>query len=354
MSALKNSMKVSFIKFIFSSLILFGLVSTAYSQERSTSKKIQVYVTKLKFSSEQLAKFINQKNGLVYKTDFSTNRYHTEFLIPIDDINALDSFANTLGYITLNVYNSENIQEKINQLKKQKESLVYENSLYTKQLADSVITGTKASEWSNKINNNLQLITSLEININQLEQNANDKMCNVIFTINDEMSTPNYSGVSFVNMPGIEYGYLHIENPKAGLSAKAYHGATIKYMFTRGKSYFNLGAYTSLKNNRTDSTLINELFLVQFGQDFYPRNFGRGKRKFLNLYTGYQLGCFITNQNNGSNSKVIPNANLSFGVELIKTKHILVDNKVSYFLPLDEWNRNLRGVLYHASFNFVF
>jgi hypothetical protein len=179
-------------------------------------------------------------------------------------------------------------------------------------------------------------------------------MCKVRFTINDEMSTPNNSRVSFVNMPGIEYGFLKIENPTAGISAKSYQGATIKYMFTRGKSYFNLGVYRAIDNNTADTSLINELFMMNFGQDFYPRNFGRGKRRFLNLYTGYQIGGFISNQNNNKNSVFIPNANLSFGVELIKTKHILVDNKVSYFLPLNELNRNMRGILYQASFNFVF
>ena len=125
-------------------------------------------------------------------------------------------------------------------------------------------------------------------------------------------------------------------------------------MFTRGKSYFNLGVYRAIDNNTADTSLINELFMMNFGQDFYPRNFGRGKRRFLNLYTGYQIGGFISNQNNNKNSVFIPNANLSFGVELIKTKHILVDNKVSYFLPLNELNRNMRGILYQASFNFVF
>lgn len=338
------------------SLILLLTVNSfvTVAQERPSNKTIQVYVTKLQTSTDLLANFIDAKKGVVYQTDLSTNRYYTEFLISNSDLRGLDSLASKMGYVTQNVFNTENYQEKINNLEKRVDGLKYENSIYARQLADSVVTGVRIEDLKRKISSNLQTIASLEVNINQLQQNAGDQMCKVRFTINDEMSTPNNSRVSFVNMPGIEYGFLKIENPTAGISAKSYQGATIKYMFTRGKSYFNLGVYRAIDNNTADTSLINELFMMNFGQDFYPRNFGRGKRRFLNLYTGYQIGGFISNQNNNKNSVFIPNANLSFGVELIKTKHILVDNKVSYFLPLNELNRNMRGILYQASFNFVF
>lgn len=324
------------------------------AQDRPSNKTIQVYVTKLQLSTELLSNFIASKNGVVYQTDLSTNRYYTEFLISNSELRGIDSLANKMGYVTQNVFNTENFKEKISNLEKRIDGLKYENSVHARQLRDSLVTGARVEELKRKISSNLQTMASLEVNINQLEQNASDQMCKVRFTINDEMSTPNNSRVSFVNMPGIEYGFLKIENPTLGVSAKAYQGATIKYMFTRGKSYFNLGVYRAMDNNTADTALINELFIINFGQDFYPRNFGRGKRRFLNLYTGYQIGGFISNQNNNKNSVFIPNANLSFGVELIKTKHILVDNKVSYFLPLNELNRNMRGILYQASFNFVF
>lgn len=346
-------MKILF-KMVCSALLVTTVNFFAVAQERPSNKTIQVYVTKLQNSTDVLADFIATRKGVVYQTDLSTNRYYTEFLISTSDLRSLDSLANKMGYVTQNVFNTENYQEKINNLEKRIDGLKYENSIYARQLADSVVTGARVEDLKRKISSNLQTIASLEVNINQLQQNAGDQMCKVRFTINDEMSTPNNSRVSFVNMPGIEYGFLKIENPTLGVSAKAYQGATIKYMFTRGKSYFNLGVYRAIDNNAADTSLINELFMMNFGQDFYPRNFGRGKRRFLNLYTGYQIGGFISNQNNNKNSVFIPNANLSFGVELIKTKHILVDNKVSYFLPLNELNRNMRGILYQASFNFVF
>ncbi len=348
----KNLKLVANLLAIFLAIVL--VQHNAFAQKEPTSKTIQVYVTKLQQSTNLLTNFITQKKGIVYNTNLSDNKYYTQFSIPLTDLNSLDSLANVMGYVRQNSYNTQNIQEEINKLQSQIDGLKFENNIYLRQIADSVYIGNAQKDITNKITNNLRNIASLEVNINKLELSANDQMCKVQFTINDELSTPNNSRVSFVNMPGIEYGYLFIENPMQGISAKGYQGATIKYMFTRGKSYFNLGVYRAINNNTSDTSLINELFMINFGQDFYPRNFGRGKRRFLNLYTGYQIGGFISNQNNNQNSKFIPNANLSFGVELIKTKHILVDNKVSYFLPLNELNRNMRGILYQASFNFVF
>lgn len=144
------------------------------------------------------------------------------------------------------------------------------------------------------------------------------------------------------------------ENPKAGISSKLYNCYTVKYLFTRGKSYFDLGVIRDAHPLLSDNTRINEMFLINFGQDFYPRHFGRGKRKFLNLYTGYQIGGFITHHNDETRSLMVPNANLSMGLELFKSKNILLDTKASYFLPLSNLNYNMRGFLCSASFNFVF
>jgi hypothetical protein len=336
-------------------IVSLGLISalTANAQQQA-SKTINVYVTRLQQSTAQLEAFIASKQAIAYKTDFSIDRYSCEFFIKTAYLSGLDSLANSMGYVTQSTFNTENISEKITSLERKNKGLEYENEMLRKQMAVSDSFRLGQDELSRKLINNIKAIGENAVSINYYRQSMDDHQCIVYFTINDETGTPNNSRVSFVNMPGAEYGYLLTENPGAGVSAKAYHGATIKYMFTRGKSYINLGVYRAIENSKTDSTLINELFVINFGQDFYPRYFGRGKRKFLNLYTGYQLGGFITNRNNNKNSAFVPNANLSLGVELFKSKHVLIDNKVSYFLPLNELNRSMRGMLYQASFNFVF
>ncbi|OYU94516.1 MAG: hypothetical protein CFE21_16045 [Bacteroidetes bacterium B1(2017)] len=344
-------------KFLFLTFI-FSLSANTWAQEAPNRKTIQVYVSKLEESSAKLNQFIKQNQGIVSNTDYSTAKYYCEFFIPLNYLQSIDSLADKIGYITQNTFNTENYNQKIKERENKIEQLKFENEIYTKQLKDTALilpySGRNSQNTYSKISNNLLSIASLEVEANQFRQNANDSLCLVRFTINDELSTPNNSRVSFVNMPGLEYGILKTENPTFGTSSNLYQSVSVKYMFTRGKSYFNLGVYKALDNNITDTSRINEMFLINFGQDFYPRNFGRGKRKYLNLYTGYQIGGFITNQNNNKNSQFVPNANLSMGLELLKTKHVLIDNKVSYFLPLNELNRDMRGILYQASFNFVF
>ena len=154
-------------------------------------------------------------------------------------------------------------------------------------------------------------------------------------------------------MPGTVFGYLHLNNPRLGLTSAAYQGYALKYLVTRGTSYFNPGVYRPVNGNSTDDRLINELLLISFDQDFYPRNFGRGRRRNFNQYTCYQLGGFILNRGGDKGGEFVPNLNLGLGLETLKTRHGLFDAKASYFVPLNDRRRDLRGLLGQAAFNFV-
>lgn len=333
------------------------VVSSAQNEMyASTSKNIHVYVTKLSQSVNTVNEFLELNKASIQKTNYTIYNYTSSFSMNVAYLPALDSLCNHIGYVTQNTYTTRNSKEQIANLQSRIRSLEYTLHLYKEKLVDSLRSSQSDNENIRKKYRETDYeLTKLQIELNSLVNNTSDSFCFVTLEIHDELSTPNNSRVSFVNMPGIEYGILFPENPLKGTSASYYQGFTVKYMFTRGKSYFNLGAYKAQGvNNVSDSITINEMFLVNFGQDFYPRHFGRGKRKFLNLYTGYQLGGFIANRVNNKDAKFIPNVNLSIGLELFKSKHVLIDNKASYFLPLNDVNRNLRGVMYQASFSFVF
>ncbi len=311
------------------------------------NKSIVVYTTKLKITQQKMDEFISLNAEKLVNSMMSENHLRFEFVLNKLKLKKLDSLVATFGYLSESNYSTTNFNDRIEQLKN--------------ELADEQ---EKLAKYSSKPDSNTykNYIFETEKNISRIrksirEIDVNDSLVWVSLNVYNEMSTPSNSGssrVSFVNMPGFEVGYLFVENPKVGLSSTAYQSLTCKYMFTRGKSYINLGVFKDANANAADSSRIRELFLINFGQDFYPRHFGRGKRQFLNLYTGYQLGGFITNRNNDNTSSFIPNANVSLGLELYKSKYILLDNKVSYFLPLNDLNRNLRGILYNISLNFVF
>ena len=159
-------------------------------------------------------------------------------------------------------------------------------------------------------------------------------------------------------MPGVEYSYYRVEQPKDTVTSPVYQGVFLKYVFTRGKSFATLGAYKSTaKPSNAADTLANspsaysEFFAFGFGQDFYSKHLGRGNRKFLNLYTGYTIGGMLLSNDlkNKFSTYVAP----SIGLELFKNKYVLIDTKLNYMVPFKD-TRHVRGLAFNASFNFVF
>ena len=167
-----------------------------------------------------------------------------------------------------------------------------------------------------------------------------------------ELTTPNETQkVKFVNMPGFEYSVFMPENPKAGISAACYNGYMLKYLFTKGKSFVTVGAFKAVDVPSTDLQMYSDLFNFSFGQDFYSRHLGRGGRKFLNLYSGYNVGYLACTgaESTLHNFYVSP----AIGIELFKNNFMLFDTKVNYILPFVK-NLNMRGLQFAASLNFVF
>lgn len=165
-----------------------------------------------------------------------------------------------------------------------------------------------------------------------------------------EKNPTDYTNFSLVNMPGVEYAYLGIENPKADFSASKYHGIFLKYMFTRGKTYSLIGAFKDFENTNSGNQ-IDELFVFALGQDFYSRYLGRGAKKSMNLYSSFNGGYILATSENAKWNSWYMSAFI--GLELLKTKYVLLDNKIGYFIPFTD-SRNMRGLSYRVSFNFVF
>ncbi len=338
-------------------LLLLGAAPAALAQNDAdtygTRKKLTVSVLKLVEARRIADGFIRQRAVKVEKQQETPEQFIAEFSLPTRQLPALDSLAISLGYVLENDRDAQNIEEVT-------ERLQDEETRYLAQLARTRLA------LGGPLRDSLQRLTLLAEADNiggQLRRTrqqlarytAHEALTYVTLRIYDEVTFPTANRrINFVNMPGVEAAVLRIENPRAGLSAQYYRGYALKYLFTRGKSYFNLGFYQPTEKNTADSTFINELFVINFGQDFYPRSFGRGKRKFLNLYTTYQIGGVILSRNGDDGNDFIPNANVGLGLELVKTKHILLDTKGSYFLPLHYLNRDLRGLIGQASFSFVF
>lgn len=256
---------------------------------------------------------------------------------------------NKMGYSTSKKVKTQSNFNKFNELNLELEYLREKKESYLELL----------KKYEEKSENYITLWNELKLTEEKifnkerelLNLNKKENTYTVTIELNDETTSPEYTDVSFVNMPGFEYSFLAIESPKQGISANNYQGYFLKYLFTKGKSFCEIGMYKSNGINKSDTTAFSELFLLGVGQDFYSRHLGRGSRRFFNLYSGYTIGGIMaTGKTSKDNMFYI---SPTIGLELFKNKYFLIDTKVKYFVPLEN-ARNLRGLSYNLSFNFVF
>ncbi|MBC7864269.1 MAG: hypothetical protein IAF38_14925 [Bacteroidia bacterium] len=316
-----------------------------------TEWEYEVYTAEFNTSRKKLEIQIAKLGYTVVKQDETKFSHTFHFNIPKKDAKMVDSIIATLGYISSKELRSYDNTTQLNEANLQLQYLQKKKEEYEKmQFKIDSVKSVKYYEHWEKTREVDQQIFEAKKKLALIESVEGIYKIKVI--IRDETTSPSYTRVNFVHMPGAEYTYLMIEQPKQGLSHEIYQGINIKYLFTKGKSYFEMGAFKAAKNSiRKDSVAYSELFVFDFGQDFYSRYFGRGNNKFMNLYIGYKTGVAIAS--NDHKTELLPTVSPSVGVELFKNKYVLFDVKAAYFLPIIQ-NRHLRGWAFSGSFNFVF
>lgn len=319
----------------------------------ATQKQLTVAVTRFPEARAALIGFLRRRAARVQKQEETPEQVVAEFALPAAELPRLDSLMAALGFVLENNLNTRDLGARLQELRAKEASETARLATVNQQLRETRPEPDRLTAWEKQAEEHTDRLTRVRNQLAAITTHAG--LAYVTLRLYDEVSFPTGNRrVTFVNMPGVEYSYLHLENPRSGLTSATYRGYAIKYLFTRGKSYFNLGVYKPMTTNAVAEDFVNELFMLNFGQDFYPRNFGRGRRRYLNLYTTYQVGGFILNRNRDERNEFIPNLNLGMGLELLKTRHVLLDTKAGYFVPLYARSRDLRGLLYQGSFNFVF
>ncbi|HXB40731.1 MAG TPA: hypothetical protein VNZ49_09330 [Bacteroidia bacterium] len=345
--------------------LITGLILNTYvfnAQTNATTEYINlneqeytIYSSDYKAAKTKLENFIRFQDYTLIKQEETKTSHYYEFNIPTGDLRIIDSLASGLGYVSNKQLISYNNEDKLDAAKidlafQENKKKEYEQMLLK---MDSVKSVKYYEHWE-KIRAIESEISWNRKKINQLEKIS--PLYRVKINIHDEQINPTNTRISFVSMPGLQYSVLFTESPKAGKSYPVYQGVFLKYLFTKGKSYFSLGVLKSNNNNLSDTLAYkanSEIFNLAFGQDFYSKRFGRGSNRFFNLYASYQVGAslFFTSKT----AITIPFANPGIGLEVFKNKNVLIDSNVYYYLPLaDDYNRNLRGWLANVSFNFVF
>ncbi|HEY8934881.1 MAG TPA: hypothetical protein VIM65_06650 [Cyclobacteriaceae bacterium] len=339
-------------RLIFISLFFLTLQANAQNDTLYFSTELDVNILSADFlnSKNKLAEFLRTDGIVIQKQNESKTSVSITANVSKAIYTQFNEQVPLLGFVLSRKVNTVNNNLKVNDIKLEISFLKSKNKSYAELLNK---LDDKSDKYISLWNENKLIeerIFNKERELLPYLQKEDNYFINI--EIVDEVMSPASTKVAFVNMPGIEYTHLTIENPKAGISAKSYQGYSLKYLFTKGKSFAVIGAYKSSSPiASSDTATFSELFNFGFGQDFYSRHLGRGVKKFFNLYSGYTAGYLLAT---GKESrKDIFYISPSVGVELFKNKYILVDTKTSYFVPFS-YNNELRGLSFSASFNFVF
>ena len=260
-----------------------------------------------------------------------------------------------LGSVLVNNIQSKNNKDELDRLTIELNYLKNQKAAYETELKD-IDKGINKAAYENFWNKARELderIFKTEKEILVAQQEIRNYIVNL--TISEFHAEPLESAdFEFINMPGFETIYLALENPKDNVSSSAYFGGGIRYMFSKGKSYFLLSVLKSMDAIEPNNGFqTKDMFMYGYGADFYPRYFGRGQREWLNLYSGFVLGGLYMTSELSSNhiGFITPH----MGLEIYKNQYVLGDFRIGYFVPLDETtNLNYRGMTTSLSFNFMF
>jgi hypothetical protein len=332
--------------------VLIYVVLNGYYQHvlgQNYNLELSIYVKAYESAKKDFEKVLAAFEPNIITIEESGDKYSGQqirFIFQTDSagIMAISDKANSIGVVTMRNYRSINIQERLELLsidiRYLEEMIIY----YQKQPAQEQ---EKKNIYINEVFENEKKLFKLKKEKEKLESGVHIYYGSVFLA--EEHYTPKTTNIDFVNMPGAEYRVLRIETQHPNLSAAFYRGGGLRYMFTRGKSAVSVGVLKA--ENFSSETAFTELFYFNFGQDFYSRYLGRGRRRFLNVYTGYTAGGVFATGN--ARKRTFFQITPHIGIELFKSRHVLLDLNAGYLIPFYE-NRNLRGWTGGVSFNFVF
>lgn len=335
--------------YIFSIIFILSvhLLHAQETNSTATTSMTFVLVSNIAPAKAAIDSFIAQKH--LRPIDFLKDKIQVHVVLSLseEDYAAYNKMVNKLGYISSQKVALVDFNSEIIQIDEEIKQLIHEREQYQMLAANAEPNSSERyytyREKMMTIENTINIKTNRKTELTELQRRHHCEL-----TVTEETnSTMEYSS-SWINMPGIEYSFLKTEQPQAGTTPRYMNGILLKYMFNTGKSYGTLGLYKAAAD---DSAAINETYIFALGQDFYSRHLGRGQRKFLNLYTSFNLGVYVSSSEKLRTTSWF--ASPYVGLELFKTRYILIDNKVGYFMPYRN-NRSQRGLLYNVSFNFAF
>jgi len=338
-------------KKVFLTLTAIGFAFLSFAQKtyKMTTVNQQVRTTEFYAAVSKVNAFVAQNQITIESLQQTNSDYDIDITIVPSLYAAYTEMANGLGIFLTNNLSTQDRTPRVNQLKADieytTERIEIQKANLTKMEQSTELYRTAWNELKNYEGSLRNYQTELA------NLTAYENFYTIHLNIEDETYTPQTSSVTWVNMPGFEYSYLKIEEPHDTLTSPYYQGYMLKYVFTKGKSFVNLGAYKTTQPASPDTLHYSEFFVFGFGQDFYSRHLGRGVNKFFNLYSSYTFGGMLAS--NEKRKETYAYIAPGIGVEIFKNKYVLIDSKVNYLVPFRD-TRHSRGLSFSLAFNFVF
>ncbi|MEO0469955.1 MAG: hypothetical protein AAF206_10080 [Bacteroidota bacterium] len=332
---------------IFQLIILPRLSFSQIDSLKTLSLDVEMMVLDQEKVKKELNDFLQDQKIIPDKLDEYQTRFNARFSLSEASYFTFVVIMEKWGAIQSRKMASVNYTKRLASIDEEIQQLEKEKSEYESLLKQIEIQSASYAQYWERLE-----LTKTELrqkNRLRTEWAESDKKFDVALQVSERNYLSTEPDFSFVNMPGIQFSYLLPANSADGLYPEAMVGYGIKYLMNRRKTYLELGLFQAVGENQ--SVRYDELYKFGIGQDFYSAHLGRGTRRSFNLYSGFNLGVFILtgDEENITSWYVTP----SIGLEIFKSKNILLETKMGYFLPFRE-NRNMRGFLLDASFNIVF
>ena len=320
-------------------VILMSIYKGSYANTQSLNTSIECIDILL--TRPLLIKSLEDKKAKIKKIIHTSRSTSIECTIP-KDLFSSDSFLTEVeswGFVkSYHFHSNDNDHEKtiLSKIAELKENLEWKEKTLKN---DSLL-------------NILRFETKKHIRLHKLELVKYLKRKNNVHVKIDISEEFSRGKIRFINMPGVEYSILFLDNTVAGRT-NIYNGIALKYQFTRGKSYVLFGIRRHGSPSRLVDGEVKDVFDIGFGQDFYSRWMGRGKNTFFNPYVGYSLGGSVLTLMNKEGIKGAFIMMPHIGIELLKLKYCMIDVKGGYYMPISSYSSQLRGFHTSLSFNVV-
>ena len=339
-------------------LILIILNSTfLYAQDLSLNKnaELNILVNDIGIADRELNKIIVNYKLKIGNTDINNSKQTSNYELYSKKENFINVIKDIekIGVVDLKNIESFNYENSINSHKFDLNYLLDQKEIISKETSSTDRKSELYKELFSKERELDKQIYEKNREILDLEEKINFSVITLKLyekTVQDLDTTDNF--FIFVNMPGIETKYFHLENKDTPNIKNDYFGGSLRYMFTKGRAYFLIGIMKPLEEDNS-SNAVNDIVTYSFGKDFYPRYFGQGKRTFFNPFSGFEIGGIILTSDELIEHIFMLEPHL--GMEIFKNQYVIIDTRIGYNFPLDEKKiKSHRGFTHNLSVNIVF